>query len=68
MGRLRIGFLAKVLVREYGVFLGLLVLFGFFSGISPVFRSIENLRNLFNQQSILGIATVGMAVVIWLAG
>jgi len=54
--------------QESRVFWGLVFLFVFFSLISPTFRSSENLRNLFNQQSVLGIATIGMSIVILTGG
>lgn len=56
------------LFRKSGVFLILFFTFVLFSSISPTFRSSENLRNLFNQQSTLGIATIGMAIVILTGG
>jgi len=56
------------ILQEYNMFFVLLVLFLGFSIISPVFRDLENFRNLLNQQSTLGIATIGMAVVILSGG
>ena len=49
-----------------GIFLALLVLFAFFSVLSPRFTSIANLTNILQQVSVVAIAAFGMTWVILL--
>ena len=53
-----------VMVRELGVFIGLVALFIIFSIASPVFFTIDNLMNVVRQVSILGSISIGMTMVL----
>lgn len=52
------------MMRELGVFIGLIALFSIFSFASPVFFTMDNLMNVVRQVSILGIISIGMTMVI----
>ena len=52
------------MIRELGVFMGLVALFIVFSLTTPVFFTYDNLMNVLRQVSILGIISIGMSMVI----
>jgi putative xylitol transport system permease protein len=56
------------IVRENGIFIGLLLLLAVFTVLSPVFASERNLLNLLRQVSINGILAIGMTFVVLTAG
>jgi putative xylitol transport system permease protein len=56
------------LLRENGIFIGLILLLLIFTVLSPVFASERNLLNLLRQVSINGILAVGMTFVVLTAG
>jgi ribose/xylose/arabinose/galactoside ABC-type transport system permease subunit len=51
-------------LSTYGIVLVLLLLTGFFSITSPNFLTIDNLLNIMRQVSIVGIASVGITLVL----
>lgn len=55
-------------VREYGIYLTLVILFLFFSLISSSFLTINNMLNLLRQISINGLIAIGMTMVITTGG
>ena len=50
--------------KEIGIFIAFVVLFLFFSIMSPYFFNLENLINILRQISLLGIIAMGMCLVI----
>lgn len=56
--------LFKFNVRDAGTLIGLLIIVGTFSMLSPVFMTIPNLLNILQQSSINGIIALGMTLVI----
>lgn len=58
----------KALLKKYGIFLVLIVLFTYFALSSKAFFTFGNLINVTRQISMLGIASVGMAFVLLLGG
>ena len=59
---------AAVAVREYGIYLALLVLVGYFSLSIPEFRTWNNALLILLQVSVIGIIAVGMTFTIITAG
>ena len=51
-------------VREFGIFLALVLLFVFFSFATPHFFNVGNLLNIIRQVSLIGILAMGMTMVI----
>lgn len=59
--------LQKVLrenIREYGMFIALFVIMGFFTYQEPLFISPRNISNLLNQTGYIAVLAVGMTLVI----
>jgi ribose transport system permease protein len=56
------------LLRQYGIFIGFLLIAGTLSLLSPAFLTLRNLLNIVQQTSIYGIMAVGMTFVILTAG
>lgn len=56
------------LLKKYGIFIVLILLFIFFSITAKSFLKVNNLINVARQISMLGIASVGMAFVLLLGG
>ena len=56
------------MVKKYGIYLALIILFLFFSIRSNVFLTTSNLFNVARQVSFLGIAAVGMTFTLLLGG
>ena len=52
------------MMRELGVFIGLVGLSIIYSVAAPVFFTLDNLMNVIRQVSILGIISIGMTMVI----
>lgn len=50
--------------KEIGIFIAFVVIFLFFSVMSPYFFNLENLINILRQVSLLGIIAMGMCLVI----
>jgi ribose transport system permease protein len=60
---------AKALLKEYGIYLALILLIIIFSTVSGgKFQRPQNILNVMRQISMLGIASVGMAFVLLLGG
>ena len=60
---------AKTLLKEYGIYLALLLLIIIFSTVTGgKFQRPQNILNVMRQISMLGIASVGMAFVLLLGG
>ena len=57
-------FISILKTREFGIFLGLLVLFIFFSFMNPFFATLANQMNIIRQVSFMGIIAIGMTLVI----
>lgn len=55
---------SKINLREYGVFIGFILLCLVISIATPAFMSQKNLLNLLRQSSIIGIISAGMTLVI----
>jgi ribose transport system permease protein len=55
-------------IKEYGIYLILVILMVFFSAMNRIFLTPNNLFNVARQISMLGIASVGMAFVLLLGG
>ena len=58
----------RLLMREAGIGLALLLIVVLFSFFAPRFASIANLTNIFTQISINTVIAVGMTFVILLGG
>jgi ribose transport system permease protein len=59
----------KTLLKDYGIYLALLILVVFFSAVTDgKFQRPQNILNVMRQISMLGIASVGMAFVLLLGG
>lgn len=56
--------LKKIDLRNYGVFIGFLVLCAAVSVAAPSFLSAKNILNLLRQSSVVGILAAGMTMVI----
>ena len=55
-------------IRKYALVIILLLMCAVFAGISPTFRRLTNIINIFRQSSINGILAVGMTLVIIIGG
>jgi ribose transport system permease protein len=65
----RHGAMIKNLLKEYGIYLALVILVIFFSSVTQGrFQQPQNILNVMRQISMLGIASVGMAFVLLLGG
>ena len=58
----------KNIITKYAIYLVLVVLVAFFSIVSPVFLTKDNLFNILRQVAVVGIAAVGMTFVIITSG
>jgi ribose transport system permease protein len=57
------------MVKNYGIYLALFLLVGFFSALTEgKFQRPNNILNVVRQVSMMGIASVGMAFVLLLGG
>jgi len=64
-----INFFKRIITsREIGIFLGLVILFIFFSIFSRTFLTVNNLLNITRQVSIIGILSIGMTLAILIGG
>lgn len=57
-----------LVAREYGIYVALILLIGYFAAAAPAFRTIDNLFLVLRQTSVNGILAVGMTFVILTAG
>ncbi|MCP4397833.1 MAG: ribose ABC transporter permease [bacterium] len=57
-----------LIMKQYGIFIGFLLIVIVLSLLSPAFLTTRNLRNIARQTSIHGIMAVGMTFVILTAG
>lgn len=58
----------KLFVAQYGVIIGLVLIFAFFTIMKPKFISIGNILNMLRQTSINGFLAVGMTFVVLTGG
>jgi ribose transport system permease protein len=58
----------RTIISKYGIYLVLIALLVFFSLVSPVFLTGENLLNVLRQVAVVGIAAVGMCFVMLTGG
>ena len=56
------------IMKQYGIFLGFLLIVAALSFLSPAFMTTRNILNIVRQTSIHGIMAVGMTFVILTAG
>lgn len=59
---------AAQFLERYGIYLALLILVGFSAVMSPTFLNPENLRNIVNQQAVIGLVAIGMTLVVVTGG
>ncbi len=59
---------SNALVRKYAIFAAMLLIFLFFTLATPKFCTVSNLMNVARQVSMVGVASVGMLMVILLGG
>lgn len=55
-------------LRQFGTFIGLILLCAFFAIMSPYFFTVSNLLNVAQQSAIIAVISVGMTFVIITAG
>ena len=58
----------KLFIAQYGVIIGLVLIFGFFAIMKPNFISISNLLNMLRQTSINGFLAIGMTFIVLTGG
>lgn len=54
--------------EKYGIYLALAMLVVFSAAMSPTFLNPENLRNIVNQQAVIGLVAIGMTLVVVTGG
>ncbi|MCC6404597.1 MAG: ABC transporter permease [Fimbriimonadaceae bacterium] len=59
---------ASHLLDKYGIYLALVILVAFSAVMSPTFLNPENLRNIVNQQAVIGLVAIGMTLVVVTGG
>src|SRR5690625_7539462 len=55
-------------IRQFGTFIGLILLCALFTLLSPYFLTASNLMNVAQQSAIIAVISVGMTFVIITAG